>query len=246
MILRTLIYSPGGALPGQSTAEAMLAANATVALDQEIAVANPALWSPESPKLYRAVTRVVRDGKAIDEVATPFGIRTLAWPVENGFLLNGKVVKLAGGCVHHDNGPLGSAAFDRAEERRVEKDAGFNAIRCAHNGRAAKIRSTQRCVQNWWQRDLASMVRRDRNHPSVVMWSIGNEIPERGEPLGAEEARMPADYVRGWTVRGRLSPRSTLCGHGRIRRDSTPRSISAGITTIWRIIPPIISACPRA
>ena len=94
---------------------------------QEIAVEKPALWTPESPNLYRAVTRVMQDGKAVDEVSTPFGIRSIEWSAEKGFLLNGTPVKMAGGCVHHDNGPLGAAAFDRAEERRVQilKEAGL-------------------------------------------------------------------------------------------------------------------------
>ena len=87
---------------------------------QEITVANPALWSPDSPTLYRAISTVRKDGKVIDQVTTPFGIRSLAWSAEKGLLLNGKPIKLTGGSVHHDNGPLGAAAFDRAEERRVE------------------------------------------------------------------------------------------------------------------------------
>ena len=102
---------------------------------QEITVANPALWSPESPTLYRAVSTIRKDGKVVDQVTTSFGIRSLAWSAEKGLLLNGKPIKLTGGSVHHDNGPLGAAAFDRAEERRVEllKAAGMNAVRTAHN-----------------------------------------------------------------------------------------------------------------
>jgi beta-galactosidase len=131
---------------------------------------------------------------------------------------------MAGGCVHHDHGPLGAAAFDRAEERRVEilKESGFTAIRTAHNppspafldacdrlgvlvmdeafdcwSRGKNPSDYSVAFQDWWQRDIDSMVLRDRNHPSVAMWSIGNEIPERGEPLGAQEAKMLADYLRG-------------------------------------------------
>ena len=89
-------------------------------MSQEIALEKPALWSHESPSLYRAVTRVMQNGKTVDEVSTPFGVRSLEWSAEKGFLLNGKPVKMTGGCVHHDNGPLGAAAFDRAEERRVQ------------------------------------------------------------------------------------------------------------------------------
>ena len=102
---------------------------------QQISLPHPALWSPETPVLYRAVTEIVQAGKVVDKVETNFGVRTLAWSVDKGLLLNGKSIKLAGGSVHHDNGPLGAAAFDRAEQRRVEllKAAGFNAVRTAHN-----------------------------------------------------------------------------------------------------------------
>jgi beta-galactosidase len=160
----------------------------------------------------------------VDEVSTPFGIRSIEWFAEKGFLLNGKALKMTGGCAHHDNGPLGAAAFDRAEERRVQilKESGFTAIRCAHNppspafldacdrlgmlvmdeafdcwSRGKNKLDYSVAFKDWWQRDLDSMVLRDRNHPSVAMWSIGNEIPERGEPLGAQEAKMLAEYVRG-------------------------------------------------
>jgi beta-galactosidase len=160
----------------------------------------------------------------VDEVSTPFGIRSIEWSAEKGFLLNGTPVKMAGGCIHHDNGPLGAAAFDRAEERRVQilKDAGFNAIRSSRNppspafldacdrlgmlvmdeafncwSRPKNPYDYSVVFKDWWQRDIEAMVLRDRNHPSVVMWNIGNEVGERGEPLGAEEAKMLADYLRG-------------------------------------------------
>ena len=152
----------------------------------------------------------------MDEVSTPFGIRSIEWSAEKGFLLNGEPLKMAGGCVHHDNGPLGAAAFDRAEERRVRVAEGSGVQRDpdlpqsavarvprrlrpagdAGDGRGVRLlvagqepARLQRVFKDWWQRDIDAMVLRDRNHPSVVMWSIGNEIPERGEPLGAEEAK---------------------------------------------------------
>ena len=143
---------------------------------------------------------------------------------ENGFRLNGVAMKLKGGCVHHDNGLLGAASYDRAEERKIElmKASGYNAIRCAHNPPAPAmldacdrlgmlvIDETFDCwrmgknpndyhlyFEDWWQRDTESMVRRDRNHPSIIMWSIGNEVPERtGVSDGAAWARKQADFVR--------------------------------------------------
>ena len=222
-VLRTVVYA-GARAVGQSEASAALEPGESIVASQEIAVDKPALWTPESPNLYRAVSHVMQNGKTVDEVFTPFGIRSIEWSVEKGFLLNGTPVKMAGGCIHHDNGPLGAAAFDRAEERRVRilKEAGFNAIRTAHNppspafldacdrlgllvmdeafdcwSRGKNKFDYSVAFKDWWQRDIEAMVLRDRNHPSVVMWSIGNEIPERGEPLGAQEAKMLADYLRG-------------------------------------------------
>jgi beta-galactosidase len=221
--LRTILYGPNGAQAGQAESSATIKAGESVEVAQEIAVVKPSFWAPETPSLYRAVTRVTTGGKAVDEVTTPFGIRSLEWSAEKGFLLNGKAVKLAGGCVHHDNGPLGAAAFDRAEERRVQllKAAGFNAIRTSHNPpspafldacdrlgmlvldeafdcweRPKKTFDYSVVFKDWWQRDIDAMVLRDRNHPSVVMWSIGNEIPERGDETGARTAKTMADYLR--------------------------------------------------
>ncbi|MFB3776753.1 MAG: glycoside hydrolase family 2 TIM barrel-domain containing protein [Bryobacteraceae bacterium] len=221
--LRTLLYDPAGTTAGQAESAVTVEAGATAEVTQRIAIQKPALWSVEAPRLYRAVTRVISGGRVADEVATPFGIRSIGWSPEKGFLLNGSTVKLAGGCAHHDLGPLGAAAFDRAEERRVQvlKAAGFNAIRTAHNPPSPAfldacdrlgmlvIDESFDCwetgknphdygvsFKEWWRRDTEAMVLRDRNHPSVVIWSIGNEIPERGKPRGAELARIQADFVR--------------------------------------------------
>ncbi|MEO8368032.1 MAG: sugar-binding domain-containing protein [Candidatus Solibacter sp.] len=223
LTLKTVLYSASGVVAGQASASVSLKPGESIETQQEITVGKPALWSPESPRLYRAVTRVMSGANALDEVTTPFGIRMIEWSAEKGFLLNGAAVKMNGGCVHHDHGPLGAAAFDRAEERRVQllKQSGFNAIRCSHNppspgfldacdrlgmlvmdesfdcwSRGKNKFDYSVAFKDWWQRDIESMVMRDRNHPSVVMWSIGNEIPERGEPLGAQEAKMIADYLR--------------------------------------------------
>jgi beta-galactosidase len=190
---------------------------------QEVAVANPLLWSPDSPALYRAVTEIREDGKLIDRVVTPFGIRSLSWSAENGLVLNGKPIKLTGGSVHADNGPLGAAAFDRAEERKAEllKAAGSNAVRTAHNPpsaafldacdrigllvldepfdmwKASKVKFDYGPdFDNWWKHDISAMVLRDRNHPSIVIWGIGNEIPELTVASGPELAKKLADQVR--------------------------------------------------
>ncbi len=223
LTVETRIVDRAGKAAGraQSTIEAPPAGETEAS--QEIAVAKPALWSPESPAVYRAVTKVLKEGKVVDEVETPFGIRTLAWSAEKGLLLNGKSIKLVGGSVHHDNGPLGATAFDRAEERRVQllRAAGFNAIRTSHNPpspafleacdrlgllvfdesfdtwKASKAKFDYgRNFDEWWQRDISAMVLRDRNHPSVIFWSIGNEIPEVLVDRGPAMAKKLAGQVR--------------------------------------------------
>lgn len=220
--VETTVFDKAGNKVGALQSDATLAAGGESHLTQEIAVANPALWSPDTPVLYRAVSQIRKNGKVIDEVTTPFGIRTLSWSAENGLLLNGKPIKLHGGSVHHDNGPLGAAAFDRAEERRVEllKAAGMNAVRTAHNPpspafldacdrigllvmdepfdvwEAHKVKFDYGSdFDAWWKQDISSMVLRDRNHPSIVIWGIGNEIPELEVETGAELARQLIDEV---------------------------------------------------
>ena len=192
-------------------------------MEVSLTVAKPKVWSPENPYLYTLRSEIVSNDGVIDAVETTFGIRSISFDVKNGFLLNGVPTLMRGGCVHHDNGPLGAAAYDRAEERRVEllKDAGFNAIRCAHNPPTTEFLDAcdrlgmlviDESFDHWtvaktpmdyarfyeanWETDMRSMIERDRNHPSIVMWSIGNEIPEQMTPTGATEAKKLADFTR--------------------------------------------------
>ncbi len=221
--VETVLLDATGKNVGRAQSKLNLASGREDDAAQEIAVANPALWSPATPTLYNAVSTVRRGGRAIDRVITPFGIRTLAWSAEKGFLLNGRSIKFAGGSVHGDNGPLGAAAFDQAEERRVEllKAAGYNAVRTAHNPpSSAFLDACDRLgllvldepfdmwevnkvkydyghdFDDWWRQDTSSMVMRDRNHPSVVIWGIGNEIPELTVERGKVLAKPLADQVR--------------------------------------------------
>lgn len=200
-----------------------LAAHSEKELIQSIQVSNPKLWTPETPFLYQAQIQIVKSKKVVDDTKTSFGIRSIKFTVENGFQLNGKTMKINGGCVHHDNGCLGAAAFDRAEERKVEllKAGGFNAVRTSHNPPSEafldacdrlgllvmdesfdcwKIGKTTndyaKYFKQWWQRDLEAMVLRDRNHPSIFMWSIGNEIPERADPEAVKTAQMLSAAVK--------------------------------------------------
>ena len=193
-------------------------------VEQTLTVKEAQLWSVEEPNLYTLVSEVLVDGKLADSEKTTFGIRSIAVDAQSGFRLNGLPMKLKGGCVHHDNGLLGAASYDRAEERKIElmKASGYNAIRCAHNPPAPAmldtcdrlgmlvIDETFDCwrtgknpndyhlyFEDWWQRDTESMVKRDRNHPSIIMWSIGNEVAERtGVSDGYAWARKQADFIR--------------------------------------------------
>lgn len=192
-------------------------------LTGSIKVSNPQLWSPDSPSLYTLITRVFSEGQLSDEVETVVGIRSIAYDAKQGFLLNGKSIKLKGGCIHHDNGPVGSRAFDRAEERKVEllKASGYNAMRSAHNPASpALLRACDRLgilvideafdmwrdgknpfdyslhFDRFWKQDVAAMIYQARNHPSVVIWSIGNEIPNMDSREVADIAKTLADFCR--------------------------------------------------
>ncbi len=216
--LKTTILSPSGAKVAETHSPIERAS-----LTQSVTLTDPALWSLETPQLYHAVTQITRNAKILDEIVTPFGIRSLSWSVDKGFLLNGKSVKLHGGSVHHDNGPLGSAAFDRAEERKVEllKAAGNNAVRTAHNPPSPAFLDAcdrlgllvledafdvwtrpkvkfdySQYFEKSWRDDLDSMILRDRNHPSIVMWGMGNEIPEAWTPAGAPIAKKLSERIR--------------------------------------------------
>ncbi len=176
-----------------------------------ITVQKPKLWSVDDPNLYTAEVQVIANGVETDKVSVSFGIRTIQFSADKGFLLNGKKVVLRGGCLHHDNAFLGSATIDRAEERRVElmKAYGFNAIRTSHNPpsrqfldacdrtgvlvmdeafdmwvRPKNPEDYHLYFNDWWKKDLQSMIHRDRNHPCIILWSIGNEINERADTSG--------------------------------------------------------------
>lgn len=182
-------------------------------------VNNPALWSLEHPELYTAVTTLKMGAKTVDVSRTEFGIRTVAFDADRGFLLNGEPVKIKGVCMHHDLGALGTAINKRALERQIEilKEMGCNAIRTSHNPPAPelpalcdrmgmllmleifdgwkqskKANDYGRLFEDWSERDLRAAIRRDRNHPSVVLWSLGNEMREleRKEESIATGARL--------------------------------------------------------
>ena len=201
-----------------------LAAGQAGRLDADLSVDRPALWSPDTPVLHRAVITLKTDGKVTDRLSQRFGIRTLRVSPKTGFQVNGKTYQLRGVCLHHDNGILGAAAIDRAERRKVEimKANGFNAIRCSHNPQSPHFLDAcddlgmivideafdvwekpkllkdayQVYFDDHWRHDLAAMVRRDRCHPSVAFWSIGNEIAEAISPRGVELATQMRAVIR--------------------------------------------------
>jgi beta-galactosidase len=228
IILRTRILDGEGSESIRAESVHTLDGSGSQKAVQELLLEEPIPWSPDNPYLYTAVTELLNaedepGDEPLDVTETPFGVRTISFDAASGFLLNRSPTLLRGGCVHHDNGPLGSAAFDRAEERRVEllRASGFNAIRCAHNPPSPAFLDAcdrlgmlviDEAFDMWrkpknpqdyhlyfdscWRKDIESIVLRDRNHPCVIMWSTGNEIPERGNQEGIETSRMLSEYIR--------------------------------------------------
>jgi beta-galactosidase len=214
--IRSRILEASGRQVAQNEMHADLAARGTRAVASTLRIPNPHRWGIEDPYLYAIVSEVIRGGKLVDRYVTPFGVRTLGFDRERGFLLNGAALKLHGVCLHHDLGALGAAVNRRATERQLQilKAAGVNAIRTSHNPpspellefadrlgllvideafdmwRTPKVpNGYAKYFDEWSERDVRDMVHRDRNHPSVIMWSIGNEIPEQGQASGWQEAR---------------------------------------------------------
>ncbi len=200
--LVTEIVSPNGEIV--ATKDNTAAINHGKPFEQNFTVDNPQLWSPETPYLYKAVTRLYIDGLQTDEYTTRFGIRTINVVADKGFYLNGKLRKFQGVCNHHDLGPLGAAINEAALRRQLTllKDMGCDAVRTAHNMPAPELvalcdemgfmmmlepfdeweiakceNGYHRYFNEWAERDMINMLHQYRNNPSVVMWSVGNEVP---------------------------------------------------------------------
>ena len=210
IVLKTTLYDASGKEIATDSKNATIPESVEekpFSLDRSFNVKNPNLWSLERPYLYKAVSQIILDGKTIDSYETKFGIRTFYFDADKGFFLNGKHVKILGVCDHHDLGALGAAINTRAIERQLQmlKAMGVNGIRTSHNPPAPELLDLADKIgfivmdeafdmwkkpktkfdyhldwDKWHKRDLEDQVLRDRNHPSVFIWSVGNEIPEQG------------------------------------------------------------------
>lgn len=205
---------------GSMIDERHMPAQDKVLLKTTLYVPKPKAWSPEEPNLYKLVTRIYKDNKVIDEQKTNIGLRTVSVSKENGFQLNGITRKIKGVCLHHDLGPLGAAENKAALIRQIKmmKEMGADAIRTAHNmpsqwqmeicdslGMMVMAESFDmwiypkckngyaRFFKEWWEQDITNLVLSQRNHPSIIMWSIGNEIPDQGNKEGVEYAKKLQD-----------------------------------------------------
>jgi len=222
-VVRANLKDRNGKIAASAKQDISIPGDSERVIRMRLNILNPYLWSVESPNLYIAEI-IVESGKKVSDVVNQnFGIRSIEFSAKNGFLLNGKSMKLKGGCLHHDNGLLGAAAYGRAEERKVEilKAGGLNAVRCAHNPPSeAFLDACDRLgilvidefsdmwewyknpqdysgfFREWWKKDLTDMILRDRNHPGIIMWSIGNEIHEREDSTRIRISRQLADHVR--------------------------------------------------
>lgn len=214
--LKTSIHAPDGTLVAEESTEVTITAHALCPLTQKVTLKQPQLWSVDTPHLYTAVSRLIADGKTVDESTTRFGIRSIRFDADKGFFLNGQNMKIKGVCLHHDGGLVGSAVPKGVWRRRFEilRDGGCNAIRSAHNPASdefldlcdemgflvqdeffdewdnpkdKRFNMNQKEVhyetqgycehfQEWAERDLKRTILSHRNHPSIIQWSIGNEI----------------------------------------------------------------------
>ena len=225
IVIETSIIAPNGLVVSNNQSKLSIAAAQQKIVDQDLSVAQPQLWSLEKTNQYTAIVTVKAGNKIIDTYKTIFGIRTIQFDAEKGFLLNGNAVKIKGVCLHHDGGAFGSAVPLGVWEKRILalKELGVNGIRTSHNPVAPEFLSL--CDQlgmlvmnetfdtwnakkssadkgynlyftDWWERDTRDQVLRDRNHPSVVIYSIGNEIHDNlNDSTGFKKYKMQQDLV---------------------------------------------------
>ena len=228
--LENKILDAKGRCVAKNSVTKAINAGASADMEMTIEVNNPILWDVDNPYLYNVVSYVMVDGKVVDDYITPFGFRYFEFKADTGFWLNGRNLKLKGVCMHHDLGALGTAVHRRGLERQLDilQSFGVNAIRTSHNPptpelldmcdergilvmdeafdmwRRAKTRyDYARYFDQWHQKDLIDFIKRDRNHPSIVMWSVGNEILEQWnsnddvklDDLPAEQRNLLINFI---------------------------------------------------
>jgi beta-galactosidase len=221
--LKSTILDQSGQVVGETSATQMVTSGGDYEFDQQVVLRKPRLWSVDSPQLYKVVSKLYVGGRMLDDEVTTLGIRTIEFTKDRGFLLNGERVDIKGVCLHEDFGCTGTAFYPRALEHQLEtlRDMGCNAIRTSHNPRDPEFYNIcdrmgflvmdeafdewkknkmsngyGRFFDEWSEKDLSSMVRRDRNHPSVILWSIGNEINEQYATIGYEISKRLVDIVK--------------------------------------------------
>jgi beta-galactosidase len=224
-------------------------------INQDITIKNPVLWNTTNPYLYKAVTKIFDGDTLLDEYQTKFGIRTFKFDIDNGFYLNNKPLKIRGVCNHHDLGCLGTAFNARAAERQLQllKDMGCNAIRTSHNPPAPGFLDL--CDKmgflvmdeafdmwekgknpfdyhnefvEWHKKDLEDQIKRDRNHPSVIIWSVGNEVQEQWTKEGDTTVRIITDLQQ--IVRSLDTTRPTVTANNEVNKWS--KLITANVTDL--------------
>jgi beta-galactosidase len=220
--LRCELLDGRGEIVASSEAPLTLASGDVAVVRRRMYLRNPRRWGPDHPELYLCRVTLFGNGSAVDQASDTFGVRTLSLDPFRGLTINGQPTLLRGACVHHDNGVIGAATIGRAEQRRVEflKAAGFNAIRSAHNPMSrAMLDACDRFgmlvideafdmwteskseddyslqFEDWWERDVEATIEKDMNHPSVICYSIGNEIPEAARASGVRLGRAIAEKV---------------------------------------------------
>ena len=219
--LRTSILDQSGRTAAQDEQSLTVPADGTQTASVTLSLAHPHRWDIDDPYLYQLVNEVVEGNRVVDRYVTTFGVRTIAFEKDKGFFLNGRYLKLQGVCDHHDLGALGAAVDYRAIERQLEilKGAGVNAIRTSHNPPAPELleltdrmgllvmdeafdvwqlhkvpNDYAKYFDEWSERDVRDFVHRDRNHPSIILWSIGNEVVEQRKPDGWKQAKRLTQF----------------------------------------------------
>ena len=224
--LKSILNDMDGAVIAETESSVSVLAGQKSDISHTLNISSPELWDIENPYLYSLVTEVIKDGKCIDRYTTTTGVRDFKFDAEKGFILNGKQTKINGVCMHHDLGCLGAAVNTRAIERQLQilKEMGCNGIRCSHNPPAPELldlcdkmgfivmdeafdmwrkkktsHDYARYFNEWHEKDLRDFILRDRNHPSIFVWSIGNEVLEqwsdaKADTLSLEEANLILNF----------------------------------------------------